>query len=248
MPEPEWRERILRGMTVLALMEGEPSTAQLQWLQATATALSISDTVVTSFRHVLSGQFNLVRLDIARRGFQKGATLSYLRDEGMDGALQIARHLLHQEDPDLAAQYRQLAGYPEASLGRAYISFIDRYGFSLPGERGGPLPPVVRHDCCHVLGGYDSSDAGECGVIGFQAGFGHIDPFYTILFALAQLQLGIGSTPFNDAESDHVTPEAVIRGLVRGSRVSRDLISDGDPWDDFDKPLDVVRDLYGIAP
>ncbi len=248
VPEPEWRERILRGMTVLALMEREPSTAQLQWLLATATALDISDTVVTSFRHVLDGQFNLVRLDIARRGFQKGATLSYLRDEGLDGALQIARHLLRQEDRELAAHYRQLADYPEASLGRAYLAFIDSNGFSVPGERGGPPPPVVRHDCCHVLADYDPSQAGECGVIGFQAGFGRNDPFYTILFALAQLQLGIGSTPFNDAETDHVTPEAVIQGLERGSKVSRDLISDWDPWDDFDKPLEAVRELYGIAP
>jgi hypothetical protein len=99
-----------------------------------------------------------------------------------------------------------------------------------------------------VLAGYDPSPAGECGVIGFQAGFGRNDPFYTVLFALAQLQLGIGSTPFNDAETDQVTPEAVIQGLERGSKVSRDLISDWDPWDDFDKPLEVVRDLYGIAP
>ena len=166
----------------------------------------------------------------------------------MDGTLQIARHLLHQEDRELAAHYRQLDDYPEGSLGRAYLAFIDSNGFSVPGERGGPPPPVVRHDCCHVLGGYGASQAGECGVIGFQAGFGRNDPFYTILFALAQLQLGIGSTPFNDAERDHVTPEAIIQGLERGSKVSRDLISDWDPWDDFDKPLEEVRDMYGIAP
>ncbi len=247
VPEPEWRERILRGMTVLALMEREPSTAQLNLLQATSAALDIGDAPVQSFRHVLDGQFNLVRLDIARRGFQKGATLRYLRDEGLGGALQIARDLLNQEDRELAGRYRQLADYPEGSLGSAYLEFIDGNGFSVPGELGGPPPPVVCHDCCHVLGGYDASRAGECGVIGFQAGFGRNDPFFTILFVLAQLQLGIGSTPLNEAETDKVIPEAVIQGLERGSRVSRDLISDWNPWDDFNKPLEEVRAMYGIA-
>jgi hypothetical protein len=248
VPEPEWRERILRGMTVLALLERDPGPAQLELLQATATALGLDAAPVTAFRHVLDHQFNLVRLDIARRGFQKGATLGYLRDEGVNGALQIARSLLQQEDPSLASRYRALAQYPDGSLGRAYLAFIDANGFSVPGERGGPPPPVVRHDCCHVLGGYGTSAAEECGVLGFQAGFGRNDPFFTILFALAQFQLGIGSTPVTAAETDQASPEEIIRGLEHGSSVSRDLISDWDPWEDFDKPLAAVRQLYGIHP
>ncbi|MCP9849486.1 hypothetical protein [Cyanobium sp. Morenito 9A2] len=248
VPGAEWRERILRGMTVLALLEHEPSSAQLKRLRATARALGIDDAPVETFRHVLEHQFNLVRLDIARRGFQKGAALSYLRDEGPAGALQLARALLQQDDPALAERYRQLAHYPEGSLGRAYSAFIAANGFSLPGEIGGPPPPVVRHDCCHVLGGYGTSAAEECGVLGFQAGFGRNDPFFTILFALAQFQLGIGSTPVTAAATDQADPETIFRGLEHGSTVTRDLISDWDPWDDFDKPLETVRSLYGIRP
>ncbi len=246
VPEPEWRERILRGMTVLALLERDPGPAQLEQLQATTTALGIDAAPVTAFRHVLDGQFNLVRLDIARRGFQKGATLSYLRDEGVGGALQIARSLLQQEDQTLASRYRALAAFPTGSLGRAYLAFIDANGFSVPGERGGPPPPVVRHDCCHVLVDYGTSAAEECGVLGFQAGFGRNDPFFTILFALAQLQLGIGSSPLMEAETDQASPEEIVRGLEHGSTVSRDLITAWDPWDDFGRPLQAVRQSYGI--
>jgi len=43
---------------------------------------------------VLEHQFNLVRLDIVRRGFQRGAAAAYLRDGGPAGALQLARSLL----------------------------------------------------------------------------------------------------------------------------------------------------------
>ena len=248
VPEPEWRQRILRGMTVLALLEDEPGEARLARLEATARALNIDDAPVQAFRHVLEHQFNLVRLDIVRRGFQRGAAAAYLRDEGPAGALQLARSILKREDPALAHRYRALADLPEDSLGRAYLAFIDSNGFSVPGELGGPPPPVVRHDCCHVLGGYGTSPSEECGVLGFQAGFGRNDPFFTILFALAQFQLGIGSTPITAAETGQADPEVIFRGLEHGLGVTRDLISDWDPWDDFPLPLEEVRRRYGIRP
>jgi hypothetical protein len=248
VPESEWRQRILRGMTVLALLENEPGAAVLARLEATARALAIDDAPVQAFRHVLDHQFNLVRLDIARRSFQRGAAAAYLRDEGPAGVLQIARSILKREDPALARRYRGLAELPEGSLGRAYLAFIDANGFSVPGELGGPPPPVVRHDCCHVLGGYGTSASEECGVLGFQAGFGRNDPFFTILFALAQFQLGIGSTPVTAAETGQADPEVIFRGLEHGLGVTRDLISDWDPWDDFPLPLEEVRRRYGIRP
>ncbi len=248
VPELEWRQRILRGMTVLALLEGQPSEAQLQQLRGTARALGIDDAPVRAFQHVLDHQLNLVRFDIARRGFQKGAALAYLHQEGIAGALQIARAALQQEDPALARRYHQLATFPEGSLGRAYLAFIDANGFSVPGERGGPPPPVVHHDCCHVLGGYGTTAREECGVLGFQAGFGRNDPFFTLLFALAQFHLGIGSTPVTAAETGQADPEVIFRGLEHGLGVTRDLISDWDPWEDFDQPLQEVRDRYGIRP
>jgi hypothetical protein len=248
VPEPEWRQRILRGMTVLALLESDAGEARLARLEATARALHIDDAPVRAFRHVLEHQFNLVRLDIARRGFQKGAALRYLHDEGPAGALQIARSVLKREDPALARRYRALASLPEDSLGRAYLAFIDANGFSVPGELGGPPPPVVRHDCCHVLGGYGTTAGEECGVLGFQAGFGRNDPFFTILFALAQFQLGIGASPVTAAETGQADPEVIFRGLEHGLGVTRDLISDWDPWDDFPQPLEEVRRRYGIRP
>ncbi len=248
VPESEWRQRILRGMTVLALLENDPGEARLARLEATARALGIDDAPVQAFRHVLDHQFNLVRLDIARRGFQRGAAAAYLRDEGPAGALQLARALLKREDPALASRYRALAALPDGSLGRAYLAFIDANGFSVPGEVGGPPPPVVRHDCCHVLGGYGTSASEECGVLGFQAGFGRNDPFFTVLFALAQFQLGIGATPLTAAETGQADPEMIFRGMEHGSSVTRDLISDWDPWDDFPQPLEEVRHRYGIRP
>ena len=48
--------------------------------------------------------------------------------------------------------------------------FIHRNRFQYPGEVGGPPPPVMRHDVCHVLGGYGTTASEECGVLGHSFG------------------------------------------------------------------------------
>ena len=79
--------------------------------------------------------------------------------------------VLGHAERSLAARYHQLDDYPEATFGRAYADFIARNRFSYPGEVGGPPPPVMRHDCCHILGGYGTTPSEECAVLAFQAGF-----------------------------------------------------------------------------
>ena len=79
----------------------------------------------------------------------------------LEAAMQLARYVLKQSDPALAARYRALGDLPEGPLGHAYIQFIESNGFSVPGEPGGPPPPIARHDCMHVLGGYGTSSAEE---------------------------------------------------------------------------------------
>ena len=40
-PDPEWRERILRGMTLVAMFDGSPSPKALALLEQTATAFQV---------------------------------------------------------------------------------------------------------------------------------------------------------------------------------------------------------------
>ena len=42
VPEPEWRERILTGMTILALMDGKPTPERLEVLATTASVLGLA--------------------------------------------------------------------------------------------------------------------------------------------------------------------------------------------------------------
>ena len=97
-PDPQWRERILRGMTLVALLDGEPTAECWQLLDETSKALAVDAAPVRSFAQVMEGKLGLLRLDIGRRGFIKAAMGATLQQEGLRGALGIARVLLGQED------------------------------------------------------------------------------------------------------------------------------------------------------
>ena len=250
VPEPEWRERILRGMTVLALMDGEPTRERLELLEETAAALGVQALPVRTFREYLEKRFALVHIDIARRSFVRQPARGYVANEGVRGVVDTIAGVLGHEDKALAARYHQLDDYPEGTFGRAYADFIGRNGFSYPGEVGGPPPPVMRHDCCHVLGGYGTTPQEECAVVAFQAGLEKADPFFILLFALAQFELGIGASPFLPGMKSQADPETVFAGLEHGTHVNRDLIGDTswDPWDHFREPLAAVRASLSIPP
>jgi hypothetical protein len=246
--DPELRRRILRGMTLTALFEGEPSHDQLTLLERAAAAFGVDDLPVTTYRQVLEQRLLPLRLDIARRGFLRDAFQTTLRQQGPRGALAIVRVLLQQGDEAMAERHRALRRYPEGSFGRAYAAFIDRNGFSFPGEVGGPPPPVLLHDCCHVLGGYGTTAEEEGAVLGFQGGFERQDPFMVLMLVMAEYELGIGLSPFLSAETGQLDPERILAGMAHGRQVNADLITDLDPWLWFDRPLEAVRQHFHILP
>ena len=250
VPEPEWRERILRGMTITALVDGDTNEVRLAMLRETASALEIDDAPIDTFHDVLDEKFRMVQIDIARRGFLRQAAQTYVKVEGMSGILDVAKGVLGREDPALAAKYHELDTYPEGTFGRAFADFIGLNHFTYPGEVGGPPAPVMRHDCCHVLGGYGTTPSEECAVVAFQAGFEKADPFFVLLFALAQFELGIGSSPFLPGMKRQVDPDTMLAGLAHGSQVNRDLIGDPtwDPWEHFSSPIDELREVLNIQP
>ena len=248
--DPIWRERILRGMTVVALMDGQLSEERLSYLRRAARSLGVGEVVVNTYANLVHERMALVRLDMARRGFLVGAVRDFLGRGRLEAAMQLARYVLKQSDPALAARYRALGDLPEGTLGHAYIQFIESNGFSVPGEPGGPPPPIARHDCMHVLGGYGTSPAEEGGVAGLQAGMsGSSDPFFSILLVLAEFQLGRSVVPIETGQHQHdLDPAVLFQGLERGLQMNRNLIGDWDLFADAAVPLEELRLRYGIPP
>ena len=71
--DPQWRERLLRGMTLVAMFDGEPSTEHLQLLQRMAETFGIDNAPVEIYRRTMSQRLLMLRLDIVRRSFIKEA-------------------------------------------------------------------------------------------------------------------------------------------------------------------------------
>ena len=244
--DPEWRERILRGMTLVAMFDGEPSREALELLERTAKAFRVDAAPVISYRHVMHDRQALVRLDLVRRSFVRDAARATLRDGGLPMLAATLKVLSGHRDDSTLKRFQSLNDYPSGSFGKAYADFIRINQFSFPGDVGGPPVPVFRHDCCHVLGGYGTTAAEEGGVVGFQAGFERLDPFDVLMFAMAEFELGIGASPFIPGEFGQLDPDRVFAGLEHGSHVKTDLIRDIDPWDHFADPLEMVRERFAI--
>ena len=247
-PDPHWRERILRGMTLVALFDGAPQTHVLDLLKRSADLFGVDAQPVSTYQHWVHSEQGKIRHDLLRRGFIRDALSASLRDGGFAMVTASLKVASGHQDLGLLQRYQTLRDYPDHSFGRAYADFITRNQFNFPGDVGGPPPPVHRHDCCHVLGGYGTTAAEEGGVIGFQAGFERRDPFDVLMFVMAEFELGIGVSPFLPGAFGQIDPDRLFAGIAHGSQVSTDLIRDIDPWDHFADPLIVVRERFSIPP
>ena len=245
-PDPEWRERILRGMALVAMFDGPASPEALELLDQTARAFQVDTRPVNTYRNVMEGHLLALRIDILRRGFIRQAVEATIHAGGFSALTATLKVLSGHEDAAMLERFQGLRGYPSGSFGKAYADFIDLNTFDFPGQPGGPPPPVFRHDCCHVLGGYGTTAAEEGGVVAFQAGFEGLDPFDVIMFVMAEFELGVGVSPFIPGEWRQLDPDRLFAGLEHGSHVSSNLIKDIDPWTHFADPIEVVRERFSI--
>ena len=247
IPEP-LREQIFNGCLIAALIDGEATGAESSLLDEYAEAFGIKSPELTSLHRLVDDHLLLFRLDIARRSFVGQRLKGFIKKDGLRGISNLIQALRHKENRETADRYRSLENCAEGTLGRSYLDFARRNDFSLPGEIGGPPEPIVFHDCLHVLAGYETSPLEETQIASFQAGLMKKHPMFGMFFMLAQFQLGIQVTPIAGAESMQVDPDLMVKALLRGTQVNRDLTANWDPWDDFEKPVTELRRAYHILP
>jgi tellurite resistance protein len=244
----EFRERIVHACLVAALIDGEASPPELALLDAFARTLGVPRDAIATVQKLVDEHLLRFRIDILRRSFlgQRGA--DFVGRRGVRGFLSVAANLLQLENPEMAARYRGLQQLPQGTLGRGYWEFITKAGFSFPGEKGAGPEPIVFHDCLHVLTGYDTSSPDETQIAAFQAGTLKKDAIYGMLFPLAQFHLGVSITPVTVPERNVIDPDRWIKAFVRGTRTTRDLAREWQPWDDFHRPVTDLCLEYGIEP
>jgi len=243
-----FRERVVHGCILVALIDGEASPAELAILDGFAGVLDVPRDALATAHKLVDEHLLRFRIDILRRSFFGQRAVDFVKQRGIRGLVSVIGNLLQIENPAIAARYRALESFPEGSLGRGYFDFVTRNHFSFPGEKGAGPEPIVLHDCLHVLAEYDTSSIEETQIAAFQAGTMQKGAIYGLLFPLAQFHLGVAITPVTKAETDVIDPEPWIKAFVRGTRTNRDLASSWQPWDDFARPVTELRREYGIEP
>lgn len=248
VPEGPFRERIVHACIFMTLIDGDAAPGELGVVDGFAAALGVKDASLADLHHYVSGRLKLLRFDLLRRFIIKDRMQKELREEGLPRLFQLALTALRGKDDALAARYRSLEKLPRGTLGREYFEFIRKNGFALPGEVGGAPEVIVFHDCNHVLGEYGTSEEEEAQIAAFHAGYRGEDKFALMLFVLMQFQLGVTITPVTEGKRGFVKPDLILAAFERGSRVNRDLMATWDPRDDFERPVESLRQEFGITP
>ncbi|MEZ4749214.1 MAG: hypothetical protein R3B54_00910 [Bdellovibrionota bacterium] len=246
--DPHFRERIIKACVLAACIDGEMDSKAVAQTKLFADALGVVPDLITTARHLAEGQIALSRIDIIRRSLPGVKIRQVVREKGILKMLKQALPLVGFRLPDVTRRYRALADYPEGTLGREYMHYIEKNKFPLPGEKGSGPEIIVIHDCLHILGDYGTTASEEIEIAAFQAGCQAEDPIYGILFGLAQYHLNVRMAPVAPAQSLQGDPKALLAAFTRGCRVKRDMWRDFDPWNYFARPVTELRHEFGILP
>ena len=254
-PVPELRQQFINGALVISLADGVPSPETVATVAAFAEALGVDTPALTDLRRLAEHHMLVFKIDFLRRSQIAGIMRNQLEQKGPLGLVKSVltmRGLM--EDPALAARYRAWETLPADTLGHRLITFYDKNGFSLPGERKGFPEAGLYHDLCHLLGDYGTDPEGEVQVAAFSSGFMRTRPIYIVLFAVMIFSAGVNVRP---SAEDFTTvgvlgkpgvAERLFAAIERGSQVNQDLSDKWDYWAYADLPIDEVRRRLNVLP
>lgn len=246
------RTRIVQAQIIMAMMDGDIEPSEYAVVAEFAAALGADEPRLKNLRQYMGHHYTLLKLDLNRRSDMVGTAIRHAyRTAGLRGAWKNSAPFLSKRfaiDEELAWKYRKLGLLPDDSFGRQYWVHLRQRGFSFPGEPGGFSEEFIKHDCCHVLGDYDTDPTGECEVVAFISGFMGTDPFWYLFMITMHMHLGIET--FNDNPLGELAfePDRVVAALERGRVVREDLYDpDFDWWALFPRNLDEVRFELGVS-
>lgn len=134
------------------------------------------------------------------------------------------------------------------------LSYYDRNGFGVPGERGGFPEAGLHHDFSHVLADHDTDPVGEIEVAAFTSGYSRHRPFYVVLFAVMIFSAGIDVRPTAGTGvtrrgilGDPGVARRMFAALERGATLEVDLSDRWDTWPYVEMPVEEVRRRIGTA-
>jgi hypothetical protein len=246
--EGEFCNRMIRGGIIAACIDGEMSLEAIRKLQMFAEVLKVDLAPIETARKLAQHNLILARFDIVRRSLPGVKIKQTIQNAGIAAMVRQFLPMFGAESSELTKRYEALRIYPQGSLGRAFIDYLDQNRFPMPGQKGAGPEIIVVHDCLHILGDYGTNAAEEIEIASFQAGCQFDDPVYALLFGLAQYHLDIQMAPVAPSQAMQANPEKLLAAFVRGCQVNRDMWRDFNPWEHFSKQVEDLRRQFNVLP
>lgn len=241
------REQFLQMLILMPYVQMDVSEEGEQIVRSIAAGLDLHPDTLRDLHKVRHGQLKALLMDYGRRAFDQ-----FL---GIHSASALVREVfktLHESigDPAVAARYQALEQLPTGSLGRTFFQHYRTRGWAFPGEWKGSPELLVRHDCCHILGGFNTDMDGEMNVAAFQAGlFDNSFGFETLLEAILDFHLGKAFSTVGSVippAKGHFHPDAVMAAYNSGLACNTNLIEALDFWALADQPVTELRQRFNI--
>ena len=160
--------------------------------------------------------------------------------------------MFHQAIGDRAVseRYQQLETYPEDSLGHTVFHWYRDRNWALPGEKKSTSEFLLNHDCCHILGGFNTDVQGEMNVAAFQAGlFDDGFGFESLLEVILDFHLGKAFSTVGDIippSTGAFHPNDAMEGYEKGLACNTNLIRDFNFWSEADQSVSKLREKFNI--
>lgn len=240
------RRELVQFLILMPYLDMHVDAGQVAVVDEIAGALGVDTDTLTDLHRVRDDRLKRLLLDYSRRSFSQ-----YGGGESAWENIKLVAKSLRQfvGDKKVADRYRTLEEYSKGTLGHTFFEFYRARSFPLPGEKKSFSELLITHDCCHILGGFNTDMNGEMNVAGFEAGlFDNGFGFELLLEVILDFHLGKTFTTAGllPPGTGHFDPEGVIVGYERGVACKVNPIKDWDFWEVADQSVAELRTRYGL--
>ena len=240
------RHEFIQFLILMPYLPMQVDASQVAVVEEVAKEFGVEGKTLEDLRRVRDERLKRLALDFGRRELA-----GFANADGIAQELRAVGRSLHQfvGDAKVAKRYQALEKLPEGSLGRTLFRLYRDRGFPLPGEKKSFSEFTVSHDCCHILGGFNTDMNGEMNVAGFEAALFDGDfGFELLLEVILDFHMGKAFTTAGllPPGSGHFDPEDVLRGYELGVACKVNLLQGWDFWEFAEEQVTDLRAHYGL--